>query len=143
MFLYKTTLHLDDTLAMRLKIKLEYPFVALWQTKQGHIILTGPFTALKNSKLLGYYECNMTPTAWKIIAYLPFPWENNYYFEYFKYSVCILKNTKRPNKGVITNEPRVKTLSERRCRKTKAIQNLWNTESPKNGENPDIINTLI
>ena len=143
MFLYKTNLQLSDTVASRLKIKIECPFVVLWQTKDNHILLTGPFTKIKNAILLDYYECEMTPTAWRIIAYLPFPWEDNYFFEYFKCSTCILKNTKPRKKEVIIREIRTKTLPKRRYSKTKTIQNLWNSEQTENREDPNITNTLI
>lgn len=143
MFLYKTTLHLEDKTASLLKIKLECPFVILWKTKDKHILLTGPFTIIKNAKLLDYYECKMTETAWIIDAYLPFPWENNYVFEYFKRSVCILKNTKPKRKEIITHEIRTTPVPKRRYRKVTEVQNLWDTKQTENRQDPNIINTLI
>lgn len=143
MFLYKTTLHLEDKTALLLKIKLEYPFVILWKTKDEHILLTGPFTIIKNATLLDYYECKMTETAWIIDAYLPFPWEKDYVFEYFRQSVCILKNTKPKRKEIITHEIRTTPVSKRRCRKTTEIQDLRNTKQTENRQDPDIINTLL
>lgn len=143
MFLYKTILQLNDKTASLLKIKLECPFVLLWQTKKGHILLTGPFTNIKNAQLLDYCECTMTSTAWKIVLYTTFPWENTYFFEYFKKSTCILKNTKPIKKEIITREVRVKTLPKRRYRKIETLQDLRDTEQTKNRQDPDIINTLI
>jgi hypothetical protein len=85
----------------------------------------------------------MTNKAWKVVAYTTFPWENNYFFEYFKKSTCILKNTKPRKKEIITRELRTATLPKRRYRKIEKLQNLWDTEQTQNGQNPDIINTLF
>ena len=143
MFLYKTNLQLSDKTASLLKIKLECPFIILWQTKDNHILLTGPFTHIKNAQLLDYCECKMINKGWKIVAYTTFQWENNYFFEYFKKSTCILKNTKPRKKEIITREIRTATLPKRRYRKIKELQDLRDLKQTKNRQDPDIINTLF
>ena len=115
----------------------------LRKTKDKHILLTGPFTIIKNATLLDYYECKMTETAWIIDAYLPFPWEKEYYFKHLYSSIYILQNTPTKTKEVITDEfPKTKTIPRRRRQQTKKFQNVWNSEQTKNGQNPDIIDTL-
>lgn len=143
-FLYKKKLFLNDRFAKILQISIIKPYISCYRTNKGNVFICSTNIGFKNATFLGYFECTLLKEGWSLELTLPFPWEKEYFFKRFYKSIFILQNQPTKSKEVITDEfPRAKALPKRRRSKTISIQNVWNTEPSKNGQDADIIDTLI
>lgn len=142
-FTYKKTFHISDEQAKNLEITTEAPVVCFYQDTKGRVYLTASYIRMHNQNYADIFTCTLTKDHWIIDMYFPFPWEDNYLFVKKQKGIYQLMNKSIEGKEYIAYvKPKVKTVSERRCRETKRVQDLCEPEPSPYRKDPDLFDTL-